>query len=80
MGLYGVRQLTPRQQTLAERVCNSARTLPDRLRVLKDLAWGPVSSADVDAVRGWLFEVHRDDLGTTSRGLVGSVNGAQGAA
>jgi hypothetical protein len=76
MGLYGVRQLTPRQQTLAERVCNSARTLPDRLRVLKDLAWGPVSSGNVDAVRGWLFEVHRDDL----HDLVDSVNSTHGAA
>jgi hypothetical protein len=61
MTVYVVRTLTPTQLTLAWRVCAQARTLTDRLRLLAQLAWTDVASADVTAVRGWLFEIHRDD-------------------
>jgi hypothetical protein len=62
MAVYGVRQLTRPQRALSETVCARARTLRDRLRELGQLAWtGGAEPADVDAVRGWLFDVHRDE-------------------
>jgi hypothetical protein len=60
MTVYVVRPLTPAQLCLAGRVCTQARTLTERLRLLSQLAWTDAASDDVTAVRGWLFEIHRD--------------------
>ncbi|MGH3736488.1 MAG: hypothetical protein ACRDT6_12855 [Micromonosporaceae bacterium] len=56
-----VRQLTPAQLALGKQVFAKARTLNDRVNELRDRAWNGANIADVNAVRGWLFDVHRDD-------------------
>ena len=62
MTLYGVRHLTPAQLALGRRACDRARTLNDRLRELRHVAHATAANpTDVEAVRGWLFDLHRDD-------------------
>jgi hypothetical protein len=62
MGTGQVYGLSPLQRELMAEVCQPAyRTLALRLRHLAQLGW-EWNSADVDAVRAWLFDIHRDDL------------------
>ena len=62
MAVYGVRQLTPAQLRIATGVCDRARTLPDRLRELVQVSkLASHAASDVDAVRGWLFALARDE-------------------
>ena len=78
MAVYVVRQLTPAQRKLGESVCARARTLHDRLRELGQRAWHGADTADVNAVRAWLFDVHRDDGPTAIRDTWASlVDGAE---
>jgi hypothetical protein len=80
VAVYGVRQLTLAQQTLAQRVCAAAFGLRDRLRELSQLRWdSKVNSRDVTAVRGWLFDIHRDDPDEARHDLVEVVDGVRGA-
>jgi hypothetical protein len=56
--VYGLSQL---QRELVAEVCQPAyRTLALRLRHLAQLSW-EWNGADVDAVRAWLFDIHRYD-------------------
>jgi hypothetical protein len=52
--------LTQRQESLRARVCAMATTLHDRLVALIDLR--NADSADKEAVRGWLFAAHPDEV------------------
>jgi hypothetical protein len=81
VAVYGVRRLTSTQQTLAEQVCAQARGLRDRLRVLGQLRWdNKISSNDVTVVRGWLFDVHRDDPHEARHDPADLLDGARGTA
>jgi hypothetical protein len=81
VAVYGVRRLTARQQTLAAQVCAQARGLRDRLRELGQLRWdNTISSGDVATVRGWLFDIHRDDPHEARHDLAELFDGARGAA
>jgi hypothetical protein len=81
VAVYGVRRLTARQQTLAAQVCATARGLHDRLRELGQLRWdNKISSGDVTVVRGWLFDIHRDDPHEARHDLADVLDGARGTA
>jgi hypothetical protein len=60
MGIYG--GLTVTQRDLRDEVCTIATTLEDRLRALGQHTWRGANGADVEAVRRWLFELHRADV------------------
>jgi hypothetical protein len=75
-----IRQLTRAQLELAGRVCNRARGLRERLRELGQLQWeSGTTSADVTAVRGWLFDVHRDDPYEAPQATANAPFGVRGA-
>ena len=68
MGVYGspthvrseLPSLTGRQELIRLRVCSTRATLHDRLVALQALR--DESAADKEAVRGWLFANHPDEV------------------
>jgi hypothetical protein len=53
------RALSDPQRQLRDVVCRRRTGLEARLRLLKEMSYEPrVDPADVEVVRGWLFEVH----------------------
>jgi hypothetical protein len=57
VGLYSA--LTHEQRRLRDAVCRRHETLEGRLRLLKTLGRElNAESADVERVRGWLFDFH----------------------
>jgi hypothetical protein len=55
-------RLTQRQRLVADTVCEHARTLVERVRILARLVWtDTVTRADGLAVYGWLVELDLSD-------------------
>jgi hypothetical protein len=73
MGVYGspaharseLPALTGRQELIRLRVCSTRATLHDRLVALQALH--NESAADKEAVRGWLFVYHSDEVRRPTR-------------